>query len=99
MPHLLQKQSDHYVWITNLEASAAHWHSWFKGLSENFLTARPFKALCLSSQDNADRDMLIAQMQGKFQMSLFDCGHYIHEDCPEQLAKFIGSIIDRLAAK
>lgn len=60
-----------WVWRTRLEESAAHWKGWFHGLSQLFLAVPAAKLLVLAGVDRLDKDLMIAQMQGKFQVS--DC--------------------------
>lgn len=43
--------------------------------------------MILAGVDRLDREMTIAQMQGKFQMKVIDrVGHTIHEDDPREVA-------------
>lgn len=70
-----------YVWKTDLLASKAYWESWFKGLTQCFLDVRVPKQLLLAGSDRMDKELTIAQMQGKFKLVVLDnVGHVIHED-------------------
>ena len=45
------------------------------------------KELVLAGSDRMDKDMTIAQMQGKFRLEIVpNVGHVIHEDNPKKLA-------------
>jgi len=53
------------------------------------------KVLVIASNDRMDKDLTIAQMQGKFKLvTMLDVGHVIHEDAPIELAKNIKDFID-----
>lgn len=53
---------------------------WFKGLSNKFLTARTARILILAGTDRLDRELMIGQMQGKFQQVVVPgVGHMLHE--------------------
>ena len=53
---------------------------WFTGLSKSFLAARTARLLILAGTDRLDRELMIGQMQGKFQMEVVpDVGHMLHE--------------------
>lgn len=70
-----------YVWRTDLLATKAYWQEWFKGLTQIFLNVRVPKQLLLAGSDRMDKDLTIAQMQGKFKMVVVEnVGHVIHED-------------------
>ena len=53
---------------------------WFKGLSSSFLSVRAARLLVLAGTDRLDKELMIGQMQGKFQLVVVpDTGHMIHE--------------------
>ncbi len=53
---------------------------WFTGLSNKFLTARTARLLVLAGTERLDKELMIGQMQGKFQLVvLAGVGHMIHE--------------------
>ncbi|KAK6013205.1 hypothetical protein OSTOST_21539 [Ostertagia ostertagi] len=57
---------------------------WFQGLSAKFLSCTPPKLLVLAGVDRLDKDLTIAQMQGKFQNTILPkVGHAVHEDSPD----------------
>ncbi|KAG0364999.1 Protein with carboxyl methyl esterase activity [Mortierella sp. AD032] len=77
-----------YGWRTDLAASEQYWKGWFTGLTEKFLSCRAGKLLILAGTDRLDKDMTIAQMQGKFQLLVFpNSGHAVQEDDPERMAR------------
>ena len=53
---------------------------WFTSLSANFLTVRTARMLILAGTDRLDKELMIGQMQGKFQMEVVPgVGHMLHE--------------------
>ena len=67
-----------YVWRTDLMATKPYWESWFTGLTDCFLNVRLPKQLLLAGSDRMDKDLTIAQMQGKFKMVVVEnVGHAI----------------------
>lgn len=85
-----------WVWRTDLEKTSTFWHGWFHGLSQLFLSVPAAKLLLLAGIDRLDKDLTIAQMQGKFQNMLIpSAGHAVHEDQPEQTARVIMDYLKR----
>ncbi|KAJ7629761.1 Alpha/Beta hydrolase protein [Mycena polygramma] len=79
-----------YVWRTPLRSTAPYWESWFTGLSAAFLAARAARLLLLAGTDRLDKPLMIAQMQGKFQMVVVNgVGHVLHEDDPTHVAEIL----------
>ncbi|KAG5638531.1 hypothetical protein H0H81_012031 [Sphagnurus paluster] len=79
-----------YLWRTPLRSTAPYWSSWFKGLSSTFLTARTARILVLAGTDRLDNELMIGQMQGKFQMVVIPgVGHMVQEDAPTRLAEIM----------
>ncbi|KAG4306266.1 hypothetical protein PORY_000254 [Pneumocystis oryctolagi] len=74
IPMLLKKQSPQdaiygkWAWRVNLGETRQFWYNWFSGLSECFLSVSSPKLLILSNTDRLDKTLMIAQMQGKFQL-------------------------------
>ena len=68
--------------------SEKYWLSWFKGLSELFIKSRVHKVLLLAERDRMDKDLTVAQMQGKFKLVVFsdEVGHQMMEDSPFETA-------------
>ncbi|KAG6915817.1 hypothetical protein DXG01_009691 [Tephrocybe rancida] len=79
-----------YQWRTPLRSTAPYWLSWFKGLSSTFLQARTARILILAGADRLDNELMIGQMQGKFQMVVIPgVGHMLQEDDPRRLAEIM----------
>ena len=52
------------------------------------------KILLLAASDRMDKDLTIAQMQGKFKLSVINnVGHIVHEDDPSETYKIIEDFI------
>ncbi|CAD6190270.1 unnamed protein product [Caenorhabditis auriculariae] len=88
MPSQLREITENQLtWRIDLAKTEPHWRGWFEGLSSKFLDCSPPKLLALAGVDRFDRDLTIAQMQGKFQTCLLPkVGHCVQEDSPENLA-------------
>lgn len=93
VPALVRRSSSptqSYMWRTNLAATQPFWEDWFIGLSQKFLTAKGGKLLLLAGTDRLDKDLMIGQMQGKYQLQVFpEAGHFIHEDQPAKTAAIL----------
>lgn len=69
-----------FVWRHDLLATEPHWKGWFEGLSESFLKVRSARLLLLAGTDRLDKELMIGQMQGKYQLVVFpDVGHSLQE--------------------
>lgn len=68
VPRELQLRGKSWVWRTDLARSSNFWKGWFAGLSQMFLSVPGAKMLVLAGIDRLDKDLMIAQMQGKFQV-------------------------------
>ncbi|ORY28140.1 putative structural constituent of ribosome [Naematelia encephala] len=78
------------IWRTDLLATEPYWEEWYRGLSSRFLTAKCARLLVLAGQERLDKELMVGQMQGKFQLEVMtDVGHYLHEDDPAKLASVI----------
>ncbi|KAI9879684.1 MAG: Protein phosphatase methylesterase 1 [Pleopsidium flavum] len=76
-----------WIWRTDLAATQPFWEEWFVGLSKKFLEAKGGKLLLLAGTDRLDKELMIGQMQGKYQLQVFpEAGHFIQEDLPEKTA-------------
>eukprot|EP00743_Colponemidia_sp_Colp-15_P007059 GILK01007617.1.p1 GENE.GILK01007617.1~~GILK01007617.1.p1 ORF type:complete len:368 (-),score=54.33 GILK01007617.1:194-1297(-) len=85
-----------WIWRTDLVASEKYWTGWFSGLSALFLSLRVPKLLLLAGTDRLDRELMIGQMQGKFQLVVLPAsGHTVQEDQPETTAKAILDFLTR----
>ncbi|CUS20921.1 LAQU0S02e01420g1_1 [Lachancea quebecensis] len=72
---------------TNLQLFKPFWDTWFHSLSHRFVALPTSKLLILAGNDNLDRELMIGQMQGKFQLVVFqESGHFIEEDAPVKTA-------------
>ncbi|KAM3962068.1 LOW QUALITY PROTEIN: protein phosphatase methylesterase 1-like [Aphomia sociella] len=85
-----------YGWRIALSGTERHWAGWFRGLSSAFLCAAAPRLLLLASIDGLDRDLIVGQMQGKFQMQVLTrCGHAVHEDTPGEVARVVAAFAIR----
>jgi len=86
-----------YVWRTDLMATQQYWKEWFRGLTKAYLECPLKKQLLLAASERMDKELTIAQMQGKFQMIIIeDCGHVIQEDQPAAVARAFRDLIHKL---
>ncbi|GAA6024474.1 hypothetical protein JCM10207_004506 [Rhodosporidiobolus poonsookiae] len=92
----VQEDSDEYRWRLDLQTTEAYWRGWFTGLSAKFLACRAAKLLLLAGTDRLDKELLIGQMQGKYQLEVDPhVGHCVHEDAPERTAETLLSFFER----
>jgi protein phosphatase methylesterase 1 len=85
-----------WTWRVDLRETAPYWRSWYEGLSKRFLAVKAPKLLLLAGNDRLDTELMIAQMQGKFQMTLLpNAGHAIQEDDPESVANALENFLAR----
>ncbi|ODV94240.1 hypothetical protein PACTADRAFT_45063 [Pachysolen tannophilus NRRL Y-2460] len=104
------EEKHHYEWIAKLYNTQPYWNEWFDKLSFNFTSIKSSiaKLLILSGHDNLDKYLMIGQMQGKYQLIVFQssvlnletgehqrCGHFVQEDCPEKVAISLLDFIER----
>ena len=70
VPNLVKPadEGDHLVWKNDLMASKDFWLGWFTGLTNDFLSYRYPKVLMVSEKQRLDKEMMIAQMSGKFKL-------------------------------
>lgn len=86
---------------SNLSDFKSYWNTWFTGLSDQFINLKGVcKELILSGNDqgtqNLDKTLMIGQMQGKYQLVVFnDGGHFIHEDCDYKVAITLDEFVKR----
>ncbi|GAC93985.1 hypothetical protein PHSY_001554 [Pseudozyma hubeiensis SY62] len=79
-----------YRWRADLLATEPYWPGWFQGLSSRFLSVKTARLLLLAGTDRLDRELMIGQMQGKYQLEVIaDVGHSLHEDAPERTARIL----------
>ncbi|KAL5121301.1 Protein phosphatase methylesterase 1 [Pleosporales sp. CAS-2024a] len=93
---LLQGADGRWLWRTELGTTETYWEDWFTGMSQKFLTAKGAKLLILAGTDRLDKELMIGQMQGKFQLQVFpNAGHFLHEDQPDKTAEVLIEFIKR----
>ena len=69
-------------------------------MTKCFLSIRIPKILVLASSDRMDKELTIAQMQGKFKLSVIkNVGHIIHEDDAKATFNMIESFIETFKIK
>jgi len=100
VPSLLIREplnaSNTLTWRTNLKMTSPWWQEWFQGMSQKFLTGRGAKLLILAGTDRLDKDLMIGQMQGKFQLVVLpEAGHFVQEDVPERTAQLLADFFKR----
>lgn len=79
-----------WIWKTDLQKTQPWWEGWFQGLSKKFLTGKGAKQLILAGTDRLDKELMIGQMQGKFQLVVIpEAGHFVQEDVPEKTASLL----------
>ena len=95
-PLLRQMPNGRWTWRTDLSPTEAYWEQWFGGMSKDFLAGKAAKLLLLAGTDRLDKELMIGQMQGKFQLQVFpEAGHFVQEDLPEQTAELIAEFFKR----
>lgn len=100
VPSLLRQDvsdvSHQWTWRTDLAATQPYWEGWFAGLSRKFLDAKGGKLLLLAGTDRLDKELMIGQMQGKYQLQVFpEAGHFLHEDQAEKTAMTVAEFYRR----
>ena len=90
---LAATEKGHFRWRTPLEETEPFWRGWYTGLSAAFLSAPAAKLLLLAGTDRLDKELMIGQMQGRFQMQILPAGHTIQEDeAPRVSAALLGFV-------
>ncbi|EAT88400.2 hypothetical protein SNOG_04640 [Parastagonospora nodorum SN15] len=97
MEALKHMQTDgRWAWRTELGSTEAYWENWFTGMSVKFLKGKGAKLLVLAGTDRLDKELMIGQMQGKFQLQVFpNAGHFLHEDQPDKTAEVVIEFVKR----
>lgn len=96
MPSQIKKLGEIYTWRIDLSKTEPHWVGWFKGLSKMFLSCPLPKVLILAGPDRLDTDLMVGQMQGKFQTTILPkVGHSVQEDSPFKLADVLAKFVIR----
>ncbi len=98
IPSQLVQENNQYRWRTDLTNTIDYWPGWYDGLSNSFLSYTGPKLLLLANTNRLDKDLMIAQMQGKFNMQVMtSTGHFMQEDEPDNVAAAIVSFLKRFA--
>ena len=86
---MFTEKDDKLVWRVDLLKTEKHWAEWFNNVNKNFLECGLPKILLLAHPDRMDKELTIAQMQGKFKLVVLnkEVGHHVHEDEPKETAK------------
>lgn len=74
VPPLVEKLPDStYRWVTDLAKTSPYWDKWFTGLSLHFteISNAVSKLLILVNNDYLDKNLMIGQMQGRYQLLVF----------------------------
>lgn len=67
------------IWWTT-QADSYNNSGWFEGLSTSFLAVKAARLLVLAGAERLDKELMIGQMQGKFQLEVVpNVGHILHE--------------------
>ncbi|KAK4981401.1 Protein phosphatase methylesterase 1 [Elasticomyces elasticus] len=83
-------------WRTELKTTEPWWEVWFTGMSAKFLRGKGAKMLILAGTDRLDKDLMIGQMQGKFQLHVLpEAGHFVQEDVPAKTAQIMVDFFKR----
>lgn len=95
-PLLIQQEDGSWIWRTDLTSTSAYWENWFTGMSSAFLQGKAAKLLILAGTDRLDKQLMIGQMQGKFQLVVFpEAGHFVQEDLPSKTADSLVEFLRR----
>jgi protein phosphatase methylesterase 1 len=73
VPSLIYKDNGVYKFVLDLRKTQQYWDDWFTGLSEQFtkIPNSVSKLLVLANNDYLDKNLIIGQMQGKYQLIVF----------------------------
>ena len=99
IPSQLKFDGKTWRWRVDLKATKPFWNEWFLGIGNKFLLA-PIpsggKVLVLVGHERLDKPLTIAQMQGKFQLTVIPkSGHIVQEDQPEDVVRVVLSFAER----
>lgn len=99
---LVQTEEHTWIWRTDVLSSSSLIPAWFSGVSQKFADLDPTKVgklLIVSEVETLDTPLLLGQMQGKFQVQVFNhTSHFIHEDDSTGVGRAILSFIYRYSA-
>lgn len=101
--HLMKKDLSGITWKCQLKELPKYWNSWFTGMSKNFIESTNgvvSKLLILSTNETLDKELMIGQMQGKYQLIVFNnslqTGHFVHEDASRKCMLSVQDFIRRI---
>lgn len=95
-PLLVHQDTGRWTWRTDLSSTSSYWEDWFSGMSSAFLQGKAAKLLILAGTDRLDKELMIGQMQGKFQLVVFpEAGHFVQEDLPARTAESVVEFFGR----
>ena len=113
IPCILRPDPDsgEMVWRSDI-STQARWSEWFSNMSQTFLLLKGCaKLVVMAHPDGLDRDLMLGQMQGLFQLELLPppagaaallqnprgavWGHFVHEDHPDFVAAAIIRFLSR----
>lgn len=87
VPPTLKSEGSGLTWRTDLMLTKPYWKGWFTGLSDKFISCSPARLLILAGTDRLDKGLMVGQMQGKYQLIVFqESGHFVQEDAPDKTA-------------
>lgn len=83
-----------YSWKVDLKQTEKEWKGWFTGLTQSFLNIRIPKTLVLAERERLDKELMIAQMQGKFRLAVLQhVGHSVQEDDYKGTARLLYDLV------
>lgn len=101
--HLVKESPLGVTWKCQFKSLPRYWDSWFTGMSKKFIESTKgevSKLLILSTNETLDKELIIGQMQGKFQLIVFNnstqTGHFIHEDAAKKCLLSVQDFIRRI---
>lgn len=102
--HLIEPDlSGRLTWKCKFDSLSEFWSTWFPGFSKKFIESTKgavSKLLILSTNETLDKDLMIGQMQGKYQLIVLNnssgTGHFVHEDVPKKSMLSVLNFIRRI---
>ena len=95
IPMQVRETANGFRFRTDLQRTRGFWEGWFRGMNNAFLGVHAPKELIIAGSDRTDRQMMIAQMQGKFKHAVFfEVGHILHEDDPDRFVAELKAFIE-----